>query len=83
MRGSHNLKLGGGQPTKVPKVKLMTLHSAKGLEFHTVFIAGKAATPGRCRANMAHVRQSRPYCGLGFQVKALDTLQVVPSSLGS
>ena len=25
----------------------------------------------RCRANMAHIRQSRPDCGLGFQVKVL------------
>ena len=32
---------------------------------------------------MAHVRQSRPDYGLGFQVKVLKTRQVVPSSLGS
>jgi len=38
---------------------------------------------GRYRSNMAHIRQSRPDCGLGFQVKAPKTLQVVPSSLGS
>ena len=34
----------------------------------------------RCRANMAHVRQSGPEFGLGFQVNALKTFQVVPSS---
>ena len=39
--------------------------------------------PGRCRANMAHRRQSRPDPGLGFQVQVLETFQVVPSSLGS
>ena len=32
---------------------------------------------------MAHVRQSRPDYGLGFQVKVLKPFQVVPSSLGS
>ena len=36
----------------------------------------------RCRANMTHVRQSRPDSGLGFQVKIRKS-QVVPSSLGS
>ena len=28
--------------------------------------------------NMAHIRQSRPDCGLGFQKKALKTVEVVP-----
>jgi len=32
---------------------------------------------------MAHIRQSRPDSGLGFQVKVLKTFQVVPSSLES
>jgi hypothetical protein len=32
---------------------------------------------------MAHVRQSRPDSGLGFEVKVLKTLQVVPSTLAS
>ena len=32
----------------------------------------------RCRANMAHMRQSRPDSGLGFQVKVLQTFKVVP-----
>jgi len=36
-----------------------------------------------CRANMAYVRQSRPYSGRGFQVKSLNRFNVVPSSLGS
>ena len=31
---------------------------------------------------MAHVRQSRPDYGLGFQVKVLDTFEIVPSLLG-
>jgi len=32
---------------------------------------------------MAHVRQSRPDSGLGFQAKVRKTFEVVPSSLGS
>jgi len=34
----------------------------------------------RFRANMAHIRQARPNSGLGFEVKVLETVQVVPSS---
>jgi len=34
------------------------------------------------RANMAHERQSRPDCGLGFEATVLKTFQGVPSSLG-
>ena len=41
------------------------------------------AVPCRCRATMAHVRQSRPDSGTGFQAKVLKTFQVAPSSLGS
>jgi len=37
----------------------------------------------RCRANMAHIRQSRPDSGLGFQTKVIVTFEVVPSSPGS
>ena len=33
----------------------------------------------RCRANMAHVRQSRPDSGLGFQVKFLNPFKLLPS----
>ena len=36
----------------------------------------------RCRANMAHIRQSRPYSGLGCQVNILKTFQGDPSSRG-
>ena len=37
----------------------------------------------RCRANVAHIKQSRPDSGLGVQVKVVKTFQVVPTSLGS
>ena len=33
--------------------------------------------------NSAHVRQSRPYSGLGVQVKVVKLFEVVPASLGS
>ena len=36
-----------------------------------------------CRANMAHIRQSRPDSGLDLLVKVLKPCSVVPSSLGS
>ena len=32
---------------------------------------------------MAHIRQSKPDSGLGFEVKGPQTFQGVPSSLGS
>ena len=41
-----------------------------------------APTVVRCRANVAHIRQSKPDFGLGFQVKVLESFTVVPSSLG-
>ena len=34
------------------------------------------------RETSAHIRQSRPGSGLGFQVKVLKTFEVAPSSLG-
>jgi len=34
-------------------------------------------------ANMAHIRQSRPDSGRGFQSKVLETFRVVPSLLRS
>ena len=37
----------------------------------------------RYRANMEHIRQSRPNSGLGFQVKVLETFKVALYSLGS
>ena len=37
---------------------------------------------GRCRTNVAHLRQSGPDSALDFQSKVLKTFEVVPSSLG-
>ena len=42
-----------------------------------------ASQHSRCRANVAHTRQSRPDYGPGLKAKALKTFQVLPSSLGS
>ena len=32
----------------------------------------------RCRANMAHIRQTRPDSGLDFQLQVLETFQAIP-----
>jgi len=34
-------------------------------------------------ANVAHIRQSRPYSGLGFEANVLKQFSVVPSPLAS
>ena len=34
--------------------------------------------PGRCRAKMAHIRQSRPNSGLGLMQKPLKRLKLFP-----
>jgi len=39
--------------------------------------------PNRCRANSAHIRQSGPESCPGVQAKVIETIQVVPSLLGS
>jgi len=39
-------------------------------------------TEVRCRANLAHIRQSRPDAGLRLQAKTSQIFHVVPSSLG-
>ena len=44
---------------------------------------GGAAGEGRCRANTAQIRQSRPGSGLGFHIEVLETFQGVLFSLGS
>ena len=38
---------------------------------------------GRCRANMAHARQSTPELGLGFKGQVLKMFPAVPSPLES
>jgi len=57
-------------------VELQKLHAWEGLQ------QGERVE-GRCRANVAHIRQSRPNSGPGFQTKVLKNIKVVPSSLGS
>jgi len=62
---------------------------AEGADVNYVSITNASALMGAalggttpCRANMAHIRQSRPDSGPGFQVTVLKTFRVVPSSLG-
>ena len=42
----------------------------------------KGASANRGRANMAHIRQSRPDSGLDVQVKVLKKFKAVSSQLG-
>ena len=37
-------------------------------------LPSQTLNPFRYRANLAHLRQSGPYSGLGFQAKVLETL---------
>ena len=37
----------------------------------------------RCRANVAHIRQSRPDYGLDFRTNEVTTFEVIPFLLGS
>ena len=58
-------------------------HSAETLPNKFAFV-GSSNNPqdlNCCRANMQHVRQSRPGHGLAFQVKVIATFKVVPSLL--
>ena len=48
-----------------------------------ILTLGTALVSGPRRGNVAHVRQSRPDCGLGSQAKVLKPLHVVPPSPGS
>ena len=47
------------------------------------FIFKFLLVPCGCRANMAHIRNSRPDSGLGSEVKVLKASEVLPSLLGS
>jgi len=39
--------------------------------------------PDRCRANIAHLRHSRPHSGLRFHVIVLNTFRIVSISSGN
>jgi len=44
----------------------------------TVLVAPRAPSPGRCRANMAHMRQSRPDFALAFRSKTSNPFKLFP-----
>ena len=48
-----------------------------------MMVQGGGVAPGRCRANVARIRQSRPDSGFGFQVKVVKNFPAVPFLLGS
>jgi len=60
----------------LPPSLFLSVSTAGGLIAAVVVI-------GTTAANVAHIRQSKPDSGRGSQVKVLNTLKVVPSSLGS
>ena len=61
---------------------LRILHLLDGWQLQTPFNRMDVAC-SRCRANLANTRQSRPDADLDFQLKVLQTFQVVPALLGS
>ena len=62
-------------------VKVNQSSSNHGSDLHVK--VGGVFAPIRCRANLAHTRQSGPEYGPSFQVQDFKTLQVVPPSIGS
>ena len=67
-------------------LKDWTIHDVKPMSQKPLLLPARpriAAIPPRRRANVEHIRQSRPNSGLNFQTNVLLTFQVVPSSFGS
>ena len=44
-------------------------------------VSGAQDQGGLCRANLQHMTQSRPYYGLGFQVKVLKSFKIAASKI--
>ena len=67
------------------EVPLYAFHVFRRIEErHLHILVGRGeASPHRCRANVAHIRDSRPDDGLTFKAKVHNTVQVVLISLGS
>ena len=55
-------------------------HTRQSSEYGTYRTVERIWHISDSRANMAHIRQSRPDPGLGFQVKVLKPFEVAPSS---
>jgi len=74
--------------TELRDLKDLTIHDVRLHHTHTPSFQMESIIelgfpPDRLRANMAHMRQSRPDFVLGFQVKVLKPIDVSPSALGS
>jgi hypothetical protein len=68
-----------GVPHTVPRVGRSNEHFPDGFEVHLLrSLEMPSALVSRCRANMAHIRQSSPDSGLGFQVRVPKKNQAVP-----
>ena len=59
-----------------------TAIEARNLRGHPPLLCAPRIETVHCRANSAHIRQSRPDFSLSFQVKVLKTFLVVPFSFG-
>ena len=67
------------------KVYELYVRALFGTTAHFCKVAGLKPCPLRvcCRAKIAHIAQSRPDSGLGFQMQVLKTVAVVSTLLGS
>jgi len=65
--GDTDPRPGRGLPLSTSRPKWLWRDSAP-----TLSLPARAGSKVRCRANMAHIRQSRPDSGRGFQVKPFE-----------
>ena len=74
LRGSY-----GGGNFLMSKVPLQTLNPEPWRNFCREQLHKWFSThPCRCRANMAHMRQSRPDSGVGFHARVLGKIKLLP-----
>ena len=64
------------------KTHFVRLKIKPGVEAYTQFLPAPQ-NPGRCGANMAHIRHSRQNSSPGVQTEILELFQDDPSSLES
>jgi hypothetical protein len=75
------------EPVHLSRHKCHSHCQSHQIKWHLCTVSGLLLCPSltglRCRANMAHIRQSRECSSLGFQVKVLKIFVPVPAPLGS
>ena len=78
---SRNWKAGkdSATPTRSTAAHFIPSQDTKAVsEDEVVNPQPQNSIPHHCRANMAHIRESRPDIGLGFKAKVLQTIEGVP-----